>query len=71
MRKLWCFIERASAMECPCSAKSLGGDGSSPRECEAMGGDGFGRETRRRQLHEREGEVAASPERSRETFPTC
>jgi hypothetical protein len=34
-----------------------------------MGGDGFERETGRRRLHEREGEVTASPERSRETLP--
>jgi hypothetical protein len=34
-----------------------------------MGGDGFEREMGRRRLHEREGEVTASPEWSRETLP--
>jgi hypothetical protein len=33
------------------------------------GGVGFTREKGRRRLHEREAEVAASPERSRETLP--
>jgi hypothetical protein len=50
VRKLRCFAERTSARECSCSAKSLGGDGSSPRECEAMGSDRFERVTGRWRL---------------------
>jgi hypothetical protein len=69
MRKLRCFAERASARECPCSAKSPSGDRSSLRECKAMGGDRFERETGRQLLHEEDGEVVTSPERSRETLP--
>jgi hypothetical protein len=52
MRKLRCFVERTSARECPCPAKSPGGDGSSPRECEAMGDDEFEREMGRWRLRQ-------------------
>jgi hypothetical protein len=46
--------------KCSCSAKSPDDDRSSPRECEAVGGDGFERETRRRWLCEGDGEEEAS-----------
>ncbi|AQK69152.1 hypothetical protein ZEAMMB73_Zm00001d015588 [Zea mays] len=65
------FRRARGARECPCSAKSPSDDGSSPRECEAVSGGSFERETGRRRLCEGDREEEASQERTGKLFPTC
>jgi hypothetical protein len=65
------FRRARGARECPCSAKSPGDDGSSPRKCEAVSSDDFERETGRRRLCEGDREEEeASRERTGKLFPT-
>ena len=65
------FHRAHGARECSCLVKSSGDDGSSPRECEAVSGDSFERETGRRRLCEGDGEEEALRERTWKLFSTC